>query len=73
MVIHLVVLYTIHCPNCIELENELKKNGIKYQICDDIEKMRKMGFRKYPILEVDSMLFDYENAMEWIIPGNIYE
>lgn len=62
----MVTLYSIGCDNCNELELELNRANIEYTIVDDIDKMRKMGFTRYPILEVDNALMNFERAMDWI-------
>ena len=60
------ILYSINCPNCLKLERELCRRGIEYEVEDDINKMRKMGFSEYPIFEVDGMLMNYETTLDWL-------
>lgn len=62
----MVTLYSIGCDNCNKLELELNRANIEYTVVDDIDKMRKMGFTRYPILEVDNTLMNFERAMDWI-------
>lgn len=65
-----VILYTSGCPKCITLKKELDKNGITYDVFDDIDKMIEMGFNEVPVLEVDNARMNYTEAIKWIKKGN---
>ena len=38
-----IVLYTTHCPKCKVLEQKLKDKKVEYCICEDIDKMARLG------------------------------
>ena len=60
-----VVLYTIHCPACNILEEQLQKKGINYKVVDNTDTIMKKGINRVPMLEVDSDLMDYSTAWKW--------
>ena len=59
-------LYSTHCPQCNTLEIKLDRAGIKYEICDDIEIMKKRGFKAAPVLETDEGTFNFSQAIKWV-------
>ena len=61
-----VILYTIHCRHCKDLEKKLKASEISYKECEDIEIMRIKGFKSVPMLEVDGTIYTFEEALKWI-------
>lgn len=65
-----VVLYTIHCPNCIILEKKLIDKEISYKMIDDTSKViafgSSVGITSAPILVVDGDVKDFSNAVKWI-------
>lgn len=62
-----VVLYTIGCPKCKVIEKKLKLKGIAFEICTDVNEMRKLGISTAPKLQVDSgPLMDFNAANKWI-------
>ena len=61
-----IVLYTIHCKHCKDLEKKLKTFKISYEECEDIEIMRTKGFKSAPMLEVDGTLYTFEEALKWL-------
>ena len=65
-----VILYTSGCPSCNMLKKELDKNGIMYDVFDDVDKMIEMGFNEVPILEVDNTKMNYTEAIKWIKKGS---
>lgn len=60
------ILYSTHCPQCNTLEIKLDRAGIKYEICDDIEIMKKRGFKAAPVLETDEGIFNFSQAIKWV-------
>lgn len=60
-----VVLYTIHCPACKILEEQLQKKKINYKVVDDTNTIMKKGINRVPMLEVDGDLMDYGQAWKW--------
>ena len=61
-----VVLYSTHCPKCKVLEAKLNQKGINYEENNDVELMMKKGFTTVPKLEVDGVVYDFKEAVEWI-------
>ena len=61
-----VVLYSTHCPKCRVLEAKLNQKGIDYETNTDVKLMEKKGFVTVPKLEVDGVVYDFKEAVEWI-------
>ena len=61
-----VILWSTHCPRCKVLEIKLKQKGIDFEENNDIEQMREKGFKEAPKLEVDGMVMDFKQAVDWI-------
>ena len=61
-----MVLYSTHCPKCKVLEAKLNQKGINYEENNDVELMMKKGFTTVPKLEVDGVVYDFKEAVEWI-------
>ena len=61
-----VVLYSTHCPKCKVLEAKLNQKGINYETNTDVELMTQKGFTAVPKLEVDGVVYDFKEAVEWI-------
>ena len=61
-----VVLYSTHCPKCHVLESKLKQKGINYEENNDVELMQEKGFITVPKLEVDGVVYDFKEAVEWV-------
>lgn len=62
----MVKLYTNHCPQCVILEEKLRKNNIDFSVCDDIESMRQAGVTYTPALCVDGAMLNMSEAWKWI-------
>ena len=65
------ILYTIGCPKCKILAMKLDKAGIKYELCDDREKMDSLGFQSVPQLEItgedgNSTILKFEEAIKYL-------
>ena len=61
-----IILYTTHCPKCKVLESKLNSKNIEYEICDDTRVMIDLGFQQSPILRVDSVFYDFVDAIKWV-------
>ena len=61
-----VILYEHGCPNCKMLKMRLDKSGIKYETVNDVESMKAKGFQSAPKLEVDGIVMDFKEAVEWL-------
>ena len=61
-----VVLYSTHCPKCNVLESKLKQKNIVFVENNDVELMVQKGFKAAPVLEVDGVVYNFKEAVEWI-------
>lgn len=60
-----VILYTIGCVKCTQLEKRLDQRNIKYDICTDINVMKSLGIQSAPYLQVDGKLLNFNEAWKW--------
>lgn len=60
------ILYSTHCPKCKVLETKLKQKGIEFEEINDVEIMKSKGFVTAPKLEVDGVVYDFKEAVDWI-------
>lgn len=68
-----IILYSTHCPQCMILENLLKKANISYVEENDANKMIEMGFVSVPMLQVGNQIMNMKEAMAWIKEYNNME
>ena len=61
-----VILWSTHCPRCRVLEMKLQKKGVEYEENTSVEEMTAKGFKEAPKLEVDGVVMDFKQAVEWI-------
>lgn len=61
-----VILWSTHCPRCKVLELKLKQKNINYEENNSVEEMTAKGFKEAPKLEVDGMVMDFMQAVDWI-------
>lgn len=61
-----VVLYSTHCPKCKVLSSKLNQKNISYEEINDVELMAQKGFVTVPQLEVDGVVYNFKEAVEWI-------
>lgn len=61
-----VILYSTHCPKCKVLEMKLKQKNIGYEEVTDVELMQEKGFKSVPKIEVDRVVYDFKEAVDWI-------
>lgn len=64
-----IILYSTHCPRCKVLEMKLKQKNIKYEEINDVEQMKAKGFMEAPKLEVDGVVYNFKEAVDWINKG----
>jgi deoxycytidylate deaminase len=62
----MITLYSTHCPKCKILEKKLNDANIEYIVCDDREFMSQKGFDFMPVLEVDSQIMGFGEAVKWV-------
>lgn len=61
-----IVLYSNDCPRCKILKKKLEQNNIMFEENSDVEAMIQKGFTTAPILEVDGVIYNFKEAVEWI-------
>ena len=61
-----IILYEHGCPRCKVLKMKLDQKGINYETVNDIEQMKAKGFTEAPKLEVDEVIMDFKEAVNWI-------
>lgn len=59
-------VYSIGCPKCNILEEKMVESGIDFDLISDEEEVKRTGFQFFPVLEVDSKLFDFYEAINWL-------
>lgn len=62
----MIKLYSTHCPQCRALEMKLNKKNIPFEICDDMELMKNLGFQAAPVLETPDGIFNFSAAIKWV-------
>lgn len=61
-----VILFSTHCPRCKVLTKKLQDAGIQYEEITDVEIMKSKGFQEAPKLEVNGIVKNFKEAVEWI-------
>lgn len=61
-----VILYEHGCPNCKVLKMKLDKKGIQYEDITDVEVMKAKGFTEAPKLEVNGVVMNLKEAINWV-------
>ena len=61
-----IVLYSNNCPRCKVLKTKLEQNDINFEENNDVEFMTQKGFTTVPMLEVDGVVDNFKEAVEWI-------
>lgn len=61
-----IVLYSTGCTNCKQLKLLLTKNNIKFSENNSVDEMIKLGFDRVPVLCVDGLNMNFDEAKKWI-------
>ena len=61
-----VIFWSTHCPRCKVLELKLKQKGIEFEENNNVEEMTAKGFKEAPKLEVDGVVMDFKQAVDWL-------
>ena len=61
-----IILYEHGCPKCKVLRTKLDEKNIAYKMVNDIEIMRSKGFVDAPKLEVNGVIMNFKEAVDWI-------
>lgn len=60
-----IVVYSLKCDHCIELEKRFNALGVPYVICDDFELMKQKGFKEVPMVEAFGKIMNMGQALRW--------
>ncbi len=61
-----IILYTTNCPKCKVVETKLNNLNISYTTCTDVDKMIELGIQSAPALEVNGILMDFKQTINWL-------
>lgn len=61
-----IILWSTHCPRCKVLELKLKQKNVNYEENNNVEEMTAKGFKEAPKLEVDGVIMDFKQAVDWL-------
>lgn len=57
------ILYSTGCPKCKILEGRLEKDGIEFQISDNVDFLIEQGYQNAPVLQINGTLYTFSQAM----------
>lgn len=61
-----IILYsTKSCPRCSGIKRLLDEKNIKYDVCEDIDKMTSLGICSIPVLEVNGKILSSSESIRW--------
>lgn len=61
-----VILYSTGCPQCNILKEMLQKKNIIFQIEDNVEKMKELGFSSLPMLSINNKILNFKEAFNFL-------
>lgn len=61
-----VILYSTGCPQCNILKEMLQKKNVIFQIEDNVEKMKELGFSSLPMLSIDNKILNFKEAFNFL-------
>ena len=61
-----VILYSTGCPQCNIFKEMLQKKNIIFQIEDNVEKMKELGFSSLPMLSIDNKILNFKEAFNFL-------
>lgn len=61
-----LILYSTGCPKCKVLKKKLDSKNIQYKEVNDVEEMRKFGILSVPVLRVNTKLYNFTDAVNYI-------
>ena len=65
-----IVLFSNNCPRCKILKAKLEQSNIEFKENNDVELMTQKGFTTVPMLEVDGVIYNFKEAVDWIKERN---
>lgn len=51
---------------CKMIEGKFDNAGINYEICDNIDEMKKMGISNVPVALIDEELMNAKKILKWL-------
>lgn len=63
---NVIKLYQHGCPNCLRLKQRLDEKNITYENITDKNIMISLGFETAPKLEVNGIIMDFKEAINWV-------
>lgn len=54
------------CPKCKVLEKKLDEAGIKYDVINDTDTLKSIGFEYFPVMKIDNTILNFKQAIDWI-------
>lgn len=60
------VYTTLTCGYCKVLKMKMDAKGIHYEEVHDVEPLIEKGFTQVPVLEIDGIMHNYKEALEWV-------
>jgi len=51
---------------CKVLKTKLNQKNISFEEINDVELMTQKGFKAAPVLEVDGVVYNFKDAVNWI-------
>lgn len=61
-----IIIYTVGCPKCKQLEKKLKDKNIEFETHTDVDEMESLGISSSPYLSVDGQLLNFADAWKWV-------
>jgi len=61
-----ITLYTTHCPMCQVIEKKLKLANAEYNVCENVNEIKKLGYLSAPLLKVDDEIYTFKDANIWL-------
>lgn len=60
-----IILYSTGCPNCKTLKKILESKDIAFEENNSVDEMLSLGFDRVPVLCIDGVYMEYEDAKGW--------
>ena len=63
----MIVYSSSTCPRCTVLKMKLTKANLEYTVCEDMDKMKELGIKSIPVLELsDGTLLYFCKAVGFV-------
>lgn len=70
-----IIMYSVGCPMCKNLEKKFNKLGVEYELENDFAKIdesgelkraESVGIKSFPFIKVNDKYMDYGEAIDWL-------